>query len=396
MLSHGALLESEAETVWSTVMKYMGSKAAMLRGRLGPLLQERMTERDRFVDLFSGSASVTHFMAQSVAAPVLSVDLQTYSSVLAASVTDRTVAITEQDIATGWVKRVSETLAEDDQYMTLAEPLKRLGRATVERARRKSGAVADSHFITKSYGGFYFSSQQAYALDALIRNLPADGYGRTVGLAALIRTASVCAAAPGHTAQPFQPTARLIPYIRSAWERDVFAECQSRVEQISGQHALVKGATIIGGAESAINEIKSTDLVFCDPPYSAVQYSRFYHALEGIALGGWASVGGAGRAPAIEERRSSDFSMKGKAHLAMTELLTSLRDTGSEVVITFPDVMASNGLSAVGIAELAKKDWQVQVEKVATTHSTMGGSSVEGGRGGRRKLEESIILLSPK
>ena len=47
---------------------------------------------------------------------------------------------------------------------------------------------------------------EADAIDAFRASLPRSEPSRTIALAALIRAASKCAAAPGHTAQPFQPT----------------------------------------------------------------------------------------------------------------------------------------------------------------------------------------------
>jgi len=64
-------------------------------------------------------------------------------------------------------------------------------------------------------------------------------------------------------------------------------------------------------------------------------------------------------------------------------------------MITFPDADASNGLSAERIVELAKADWHVTSTLVDSTHSTLGGRS-EGTRGGRRKLQEAVIVLRPK
>ncbi|WP_442977826.1 DNA adenine methylase [Salinibacterium sp. CAN_S4] len=72
--------------------------------------------------------------------------------------------------------------------------------------------------------------------------------------------------------------------------------------------ALLKGRTIVGdGVKSATKKLAGGDSIFCDPPYSDAQYSRFYHVLEGIARGGWDQVLGAGRAPIGSDRPSSDL-----------------------------------------------------------------------------------------
>lgn len=376
-------------------MKYMGSKSALLRGELGKTLLQECRKSSRFVDLFSGSGSVGHFVAENTQLPVLSVDLQHYSKVLAGCITERDNDISHTKVATSWTEDVRSSLVNDAVYGSLAEPLSRLGKATVLRARKNAGNVAQELFITYHYGGHYFSPQQAYILDTLYAALPVDAEQRALGLAAILHTASVCAAAPGHTAQPFQPTPKLLPYIKASWTRDVIAECQKQVEMLAKRHARTKGHAVAADAMEIVNGLKSGDLVFCDPPYSAVQYSRFYHVLEGIAQGGWPSVSGAGRAPDRVLRETSDFSMKRQATIAMTDLLQKLREKSCRVMITFPDAEASNGLSGKDIIEIAAGQWEISEQYVDSVHSTLGGSASSGGRGGRRALQEVVLLLEP-
>lgn len=359
------------------------------------MLLRECAKASRFVDLFSGSGSVAHFVAENTDLPVLSVDLQHYSAALAACITERNEAASESPVVLSWTESVRTALAKDVTYDALAEPIGRLGKATVLRARKKADLVSGKFFITRHYGGHYFSPQQAYVLDLLYATLPTQRAQRTLGLAALLRTASACAAAPGHTAQPFQPTEKLLPYIKNAWSRDVLTECQKQVEMLAKRHARTMGRAVSADASEIVSELEAGDLVFCDPPYSAVQYSRFYHVLEGIAQGGWPEVSGAGRSPDREFRESSDFSMKSQATVAMTELLAKLRERSCRVIITFPDAEASNGLSGKDIVDIASSQWRVTEQYVDSVHSTLGGSANGGTRGGRRVLQEAVLLLEP-
>jgi len=149
--------------------------------------------------------------------------------------------------------------------------------------------------IVRSYGGHYFSPEQALSLQYLRDNLPADG--EMGALAALVVAGSRCAASPGHTAQPFQPTPALLPHIALAWKRDVATEVVRALEILGPRHARVMGEAHRADALVLSSKASVGDLVFLEPPYSDVQYSRFYHVLEGIAIGGYASVIGAGRVP---------------------------------------------------------------------------------------------------
>ena len=374
----------------------MGSKSALLRGELGSLLLSLSAEATRFVDLFSGSGSVSHFIAESSSIPVLSVDLQHYSKIFAESIIGREGPVEEDPILTDWTSSVKKALIYDATYRSLREPVHRLGKATVLRSRRKVKQNPNLGFITSHYGGHYYSPQQAYVLDQLYNQLPVSEPHHTIALAALLHTASTCAAAPGHTAQPFQPTEKLLPYIKECWSRDVINECEKQVGSLSSRHAKVRGRAETGDALSIASKLSEGDLVFCDPPYSAVQYSRFYHVLEGIARGGWQEVFGAGRAPARIYRESSSFSMKTQANNAMSSLLECLHQRSCRVVLTFPNTQASNGLSSDDIIEIARPNWEIREIYVDSSHSTLGGSSSTGGRSGRISVQEAILILDPK
>ena len=74
--------------------------------------------------------------------------------------------------------------------------------------------LCDKYPITKAYGGHYFSPLQAIHIDALLTTLPITN--KNTLLASLIHAASECAASPGHTAQPFQPTKTAKKYLFGA------------------------------------------------------------------------------------------------------------------------------------------------------------------------------------
>lgn len=368
-------------------MKYMGSKTALLGGELGDILISEAATASRFVDLFAGSGAISHFAAQHTELPILSVDLQEYARVFAAAIIERTNSLADDPGLLRWLTTCeAQAVAGGDSAPLTVEQ--------VHAARAAAGSAPEG-FITGHYGGHYFSLDQARSLDALYAGLPESEPQRTVALAALLHAASACAAAPGHTAQPFQPTATLLPYVEKAWSRSIPEAARSAVEQLAPAFAAVEGEARVGDALSTVATLQDGDLVFCDPPYSAVQYSRFYHVLEGIARGGWAAVTGKGRAPERTVRKTSEFSMKSKAPTAMKDLLTGLRERGCRVIITFPNADASNGLSGQDIIAMAAEDWIVKAHYVDSVHSTLGGSSDGGPRGGRKKLKEAVIVLAP-
>jgi 16S rRNA G966 N2-methylase RsmD len=375
-------------------MKYMGSKRWMLSNGLGELLAEQAPRSERFVDLFSGTAAVSWHVAESTQVPVLAVDLQAYAAVLGQAVLGRTRAVNPVRVLGGWVKRAQARIEADpiDEQATVLSRRK-VSPTAVREARRLCGQAEDP--IVRAYGGHYFSPVQALTIGALRASVPEREPERSVALASLIWAATRCVAAPGHTAQPFQPTPSALPFIADAWSKDVLAAVREVVPTIAGLKARARGQAVVSDAlQVAEGQVRSGDLVFLDPPYSAAQYSRFYHVLETLAHGHCGPVSGTGRYPAAETRPNSLFSLKAQAPAALEALLTALRAKECRVVMTLPQHMCSNGLVGEQALTMAREFYEVDVTAVALRHSTLGGNNSY--RASRRASRELILSMRPR
>jgi adenine-specific DNA methylase len=377
-------------------MKYMGSKRAMLGNGLGEALAGAMGDTGRVLDLFTGSAAVAWYVAERHGKEVLASDLQTYSTALAAAVIERTTQIVDRDWVEEWMEDAegqasSHTCwrdAESIQSSLASAPV----RDTVSDARSFDFGAAFP--LSRAYGGYYFSPWQSLWLDALRKNLPAAEDQRKVALAALIQTASRCAAAPGHTAQPFKPTETAGPYLIDAWQRDLPAIVRARIEDVAPRRARKKGRALCMNASELAEMARPGDLAFVDPPYSGVHYSRFYHVLESVARGYPGEVSGAGRYPDKSDRPSSDFSKLSTSSRAFDELLAILARQGASVIVTFPAARTSNGLSGDDVKALAAAHFRIDEVKVSSRFSTLGGDLKH--RAARQQAEEMILTLSSR
>jgi 16S rRNA G966 N2-methylase RsmD len=377
-------------------VKYMGSKRVMLQNGFGSAITVAAQEADRVVDLFAGSGVVAWYAAEKTDCPVLAVDLQAYSAVLAGAVIERTRGLNLPKLEKEWLEPARRDACRQPTWAMCREFEAPSTRAAVERAR----AICrkwEGGMIWGSYGGHYFSPRQAIQLDCALAGLPKREPDRSACRAALIAAAGYCAAAPGHTAQPFQPTDSAIPYIRDFWRRDPLTYANSWLEQIAPRFAKCKGSTEVADALFVVETLRDTDLVIIDPPYSDVQYSRFYHVLEAIARSDGVTtaseVSGVGRYPPASERPRSDFSLKSQSKAAIEDLLDALADVGCRAIITFPATRCSNGLSGNQIARLARKQFKVQTKTVKGRFSTLGGNGST--RAARTSSAEMIISLTP-
>lgn len=288
-------------------MKYMGSKRSMLTNGLGDTLSQSITECNRVFDLFTGSGAVAWHVAQRYEREVIASDVQSYAVALAAGVIERTDSLADHRWLDNWFDRASSM--QPSRYFQLAANLQEaleLGLISALSIEAQELCANFSLPVSLSYGGYYFSPLQALWLDTLRVSLPTNANQRKIGLAALIIAASQSAAAPGHTAQPFKPNETAGRFLREAWMRDVQYLVKRAAVSVSRKHAKKAGKAIVADANELANQVTEGDLVFLDPPYSGVHYSRFYHVLETVAVGKVGEISGIGRYPPSNERPRSD------------------------------------------------------------------------------------------
>lgn len=386
----------------------MGHKGRLLPV-LGGVLLEQVRDAGQAADPFCGSGIVSWFLAENTDLVVQAGDLQRFASVRAAAVIERTKPLDAHSLLASWFaaarELISHIIAHFPNAMRSIDPsLDDIGeiRSIVERSRRFSGIVlppllervGGSWPMSKAYGGYYFSPAQALVFDALRQTLPRSAPRRDITLAALVEAASRCAAAPGHTAQPFQPTAGAARYIVEAWSRDVWSRVAEAVHTIAGRAARRPGNAAARDFRATLRALRPGDLVFADPPYSGVHYSRFYHVLETLTDGREVSVSGQGRYPPAEKRPASEFSRKTEARRAAAELVDLCATSRLKLVLTFPAGRSSNGMSAQDFIEFGRgKFSKVEYLEEDSQFSTLGGNAVR--RNARVHCAEAIVTFTP-
>lgn len=376
----------------------MGSKRAMLRNGLGELLSEQVPKKTRFFDLFCGAGSVSGFVAQNFSTKVVACDLQRYAVFLAAAQIEQTCPFSSAGVIQHWEASSSLFLDEFAELRkeaisaSLLEGSNEVIRSRIGCIRNLCSQFPDSFEITRAYGGYYYSPYQSMLIDALLQTLPRRH--KNAALAALISTASTCAAAPGHTAQPFGTKDSALPHLCAAWRKDIIGTLKRALEKFAEGRALTKGRALQSNAISVLKKMKDGDLAFIDPPYSEVQYSRFYHVLESIANGGVGPVSGVGRYPSLAERPQSAFCLVTQSVSAFSSLMQGVSEYGAEAIVTFPAGEASNGLSGEMVEQISDMFFHVKKRKIASTFSTLGGNSLT--RTARKKTTELVLYLAPR
>ncbi len=383
----------------------------MLNNGLGKLIREQLPYANRIIDPFCGAGSIVYFVAENSDKKILAGDLQKYAVVLANAVIGRTEITDIEVLDEAWLNTVKKKIEGSTLFSKATDLEKQYSRSVkqlVEASRKLCKTKSNVGPVWSAYGGYYYSPKQALTFDYLIKNLPKDSESKNLCLAAIIVAAARCAASPGHTAQPFQPTKTARKFIKIAWKMDVMKSCKNALKEIAPIHSKVKGKAVVSNAKKLVSNLEKGDLVIIDPPYSGVQYSRFYHVLETIARGKCGPVTGVGRYPSISERPQSAFSNSGQSLKALEELLSALSKKETTVIFTFPKGICSNGLSGDKIIETAKKWFDIDRSSRIHEHdvivgkfSTLGGNNklkLKNNRikKSRIKSMELLLLLKPK
>ena len=383
-------------------------------GHKGRIVAAIKTQVGRFAgdahalcDAFCGSGIVAWNLAEEFNRPVLAGDLQSFAAARAAAIVTRTAPVTDLKFVDRWVSRAEELRSEITEALRVpvSPDSKMKGkffapRTAIKRARSYTESTLAKALqqnghrwpVTVAYAGYYYSIDQALMLDALRATLPSGRTERSIALSALIGAASRCSASPGHTAQPLGIGKKSLPHVIDAWNRPVLEYVREEVKIIAPRHAKVQGETRVTSWEKLIDHLAPQDVVFCDPPYSHVQYSRFYHVLETLTRGEVIKVFGSGRNPPFEKRPESDFSRKSKSKNEVDKLLRAAAERELRLVITFPVPRQSNGLSAYTFAKKAEKYFhKVDNQEVESTFSSLGGNGRNGHRPAREETVERII-----
>lgn len=240
--------------------------------------------------------------------------------------------------------------------------------ALLQRFERASqAAIAGrsdiSGLLSDTYAGTYFGLRQAIELEELRAAIEAEAPGpswlRSALLTALCSAASAAVYSPGkHFAQSHHTPSdkdRSFHAHRALQDRsiDVSQRFLQAAAEIDRHAAIAASVPHIAEArrveDTHAERLRSLGVatVYADPPYTAQQYSRFYHVLETL-------IGG--RPPVLQEHRGqvtkglypanryhSPFSSRREAPRAFQALVRTAREAGANAVISYSASAGTTG-----------------------------------------------------
>lgn len=263
-----------------------------------------------------------------------------------------------------------------------SEPLRALFRTSEVKAQSRDLWI--DGLLTSVYAGTYFGVEQALMLERIRAGIDSvvgpyeqqDGWARNGLLTALCHAASAAVFSPGkHFAQAHRIRSdkdlsfhgRRAVQDRSVDVGAVFVAAAGEVDRTAFhlQGRNLAESRLVEEAPLALLRERGVRTVYADPPYTAQQYSRFYHLLETLVSGVPPLLqlvdGKVTRGLYPTGRYLSPFSSRRQAPAAFEGLIQLARSAGANVLISYS---ASRG-SATGNARMVSLEQIVDLVRDA-------------------------------
>lgn len=366
------------------ITKYMGSKRSILDFVIGAI-NEIYTE-GKVCDLFAGTSVLSGALGKLI--PMHSNDIQEYSAILSKTYLSNynweqfsntlleDILISASLHVMNFKKKYPELIYTYSAEMTIKQFVH------LEKQQQKlleyNFESEPYHLFTKYYSGTYWSFEQCLWIDALRR--VANDYKGTpiyyVILSSLMYSMSYCSQSTGHYAQyrdaKSESSKNDILIYRLRDIRPYFESKFNQLKQHLGSNNFVHTVTSLD-YRKCLETIGPGTLVYADPPYAFVHYSRFYHAIETLVKYDYPQIDHKGRYRS--DRHQSPFGRRTEVKKAFQLLFFGIKKKKSSLILSYSN---TGMISLEEIIQIAKdnmgKDYDVSYKEQDYKHSTMGRS----------------------
>lgn len=370
--------------IWRPV-QYLGSKLRSLEVIMG--VATSLPSRGSLWDAFSGSTVVAQAAAVS-GFSVYATDTQEFSRTFAQALLRIGAGLDEVEAINSLVPQMLRSPHPDED---LWHPWLVQEDAAIQRKDYAALAYLYAHLpqrwkpgwrmpttrhtpLTTTYAGSYLSLRQAMALDAArlqIRRFRATGTLSEWQEASLITLLCHAASRAVHSAG--KHFAQPIAQAKSGNANFGFVSRRALTDRsVSVHHEVTKSipALLRPRGEARTHRAQKTDaltvqasdlpengIVYADPPYTAQQYSRFYHLLEVLAAGRETRLqvvkGKTPRGIYPAERYMSPFCSKREAGHAFRHLIETAHKSHSHLLISYsPSSQESGNQRTISLSDL--------------------------------------------
>jgi len=326
-------------------IRYMGNKSKLLDFII-PEIEKITRPGDCILDLMAGTCAVSY--ALKGRNKIITNDVQYYSKVISDAI----------------IVNKSTTINSDT------------ANADLNKFFIENMANSEFNFFEKVYSDTYFSKEQCKEIDSIRFAIDKinDENKKSLYLLALMGAMSSCESTPGHFAQYLNKNHYRLVKIRQMSVYATFLEkCNDYNDIVSTEYNNYSNNIKAEELLDDVDKLRDVKCIYIDTPYTAEQYSRFYHVLETVTKYDNPHIEN-NKGLYRDDRFMSDFSSRSSVYKAFDCLIKKCYNVGANIVVSYSD----RGL--VGVEELAgiiKKYYgNCDVKRMKYSHSTQGKGSI--------------------
>ena len=249
------------------------------------------------------------------------------------------------------------------------------------------------HLFTKYYSGTYWSYEQCIWIDS-IRAVAEQYHGKPeyyAILSSLIYSMSYASQSTGHYAQFRDATAENMNDIMIYRKKEIWQNFEKKFKDVT-QNIIDSTRDFKVTTLDYIDCLRVIDresIVYADPPYQSVHYSRFYHALETLIKYDYPKVHYKGRYR--DDRHQSPFCKKTTVKKAFSMLFEAVENKKSHLVLSYSDTGMINLEEIQKLGKHYLKNYSSYVLEKDHIHSKMGRSDIR-----NQEVKEYSIIFKCK
>lgn len=284
-------------------MQYMWIKHKLLKW-ITPFVFDVMKNKDWYIlDLMSGSCSVSSHLKQYF--NIITNDVQYYSYVISKSIVENDSVFPNKD----FLKKIIKKWEKQKEYT----------------------------FFSDNYSNKYFTSNVCRQIDNISYEIDKlELVEKYIYKYILMLSMNKIRLTTWHYAQYLDENH---PRMKIFLNRDLYEQMFYEIDNFKLNKNFWENISLNFEDKKLFNilEEKKISLIYLDPPYSAEQYSRFYHILETVSKYDNPNLDFSTKWLYRNDRYKSDFSYKTKALLAFEEVLKFAQKKNSDIIISYSD-----------------------------------------------------------
>lgn len=386
------------------IIKYMGSKRNILDFVVESIDEIIDNEDQRLYDLFGGSAVVSGAFRDKL--NVTCNDIQSYTGILAETylsnyywneydegILDRIVEEAQRKVN---LFKTTYDIGDFDYLKNVSFDEIRILESNQQDLINFNFNGLD-HLFAKNFSGTYWSYEQCLWIDAISSVARSEEYKDTflynVIMSSLMFAMAYCTQSTGHYAQYRDVTESNMKDILLYRRKQILPLFERKFLSLKelyneDNNTQFNHNTTCQDYSILLDNIEDNSIVYADPPYQFVHYSRFYHALETLAKYDYPEVQFKGRYRT--DRHQSPFCIKTKVKGAFQDMFNKIYAHHSSLVLSYSDTGMISREDLILLAEEIFIDYNIVVNELNHEHSTMGRQGDKS-----RNVTEVLIICTP-